>query len=81
MVCYQKPYLLKTAVSVLASTVRLTVSFMDPLVTVSVVIVSSASEPPAFLPGELAGWAASSPGHWSETGTSHRDSIITVINE
>lgn len=30
--------LLKTAVSVLASTVRLTVSFMEPLVTVSVML-------------------------------------------
>lgn len=30
--------LLKTAVSVLASTVKLTVSFMEPLVTVSVIL-------------------------------------------
>lgn len=32
------PNLLKTAVSVLASTVKLTVSFMEPLVTVSVML-------------------------------------------
>lgn len=33
--------LLKTAVSVLASTVRLTVSFMEPLMTVSVMLLCS----------------------------------------
>lgn len=35
--------LLNTAVSVLASTVRLTVSFMEPLMTVSVMLRCSAS--------------------------------------
>lgn len=53
-----RTHLLKTAVSVLASTVRLTVSFIEPLVTVSVMRSltgsSSGSEPsPIFPLGEV----------------------------
>lgn len=69
-------HLLKTAVSVLASTVRLSVSFMEPLVTVSVTRSpagsSSASEPPAG--AALGPQGAASSGHCSAAGTGQRSS-------
>lgn len=63
-----RTHLLKTAVSVLASTVRLTVSFIEPLVTVSVMrsltVSSSGSETsPTFPLGEVG--VVSLGSHWS----------------
>lgn len=68
----QTTHLLKTAVSVLASTVRLTVSFIEPLVTVSVMRSltgsSSGSEPsPTFPLGEVG--VVSLGSHWSVSKT------------
>jgi len=66
--------LLKTAVSVLASTVRLRVSFMEPLITVSVTLrcslAASSSATASALPSRLAGEAGgapSSPDHPSHS--------------
>jgi len=62
-------YLLKTAVSVLASTVRLRVSFMPPFITVSVTLsVLSASSSPS----ELASMATL-PGAEKNTQLTHRE--------
>lgn len=56
-------YLLKTAVSVLASTVRLRVSFMPPFITVSVTLsVLSASSSPSEL-ASMATLAGAATGH------------------
>lgn len=67
--------LLKTAVSVLASTVRLTVSFMEPLMTVSVMLRCSqqaVSSSDLDLPQSLGeveeGEATLVPNHPSQSG-------------
>lgn len=62
-------YLLKTAVSVLASTVRLRVSFMPPFITVSVTLsVLSASSSPSEL-ASMATLAGAATGHRADGHT------------
>lgn len=59
--------LLKTAVSVLASTVRLTVSFMDPLMTVSVMLRCSQHN------------GSSSPLNFSQSSSKFEDEEATLV--
>lgn len=72
--------LLKTAVSVLASTVRLTVSFMEPLMTVSVMlrcsqeaVSSSALDLPQSLAELEEGEATLVPNQPSQSGAVEKD--------
>lgn len=66
-------YLLKTAVSVLASTVRLSVSFMPPFITVSVTLsVLSASSSPS----ELASMATLPGAESAHSGQSYPTDLL-----
>lgn len=80
--------LLKTAVSVLASTVRLTVSFMEPLMTVSVmlrcsqqVVSSSALDLPQSFGEVEEGEATLVPNQPSQSGGVLRKATIGVRYE